>query len=139
MRFIDASTFLYAFLKPERPLPPDAAEMKEGAQGILRRVNEGEPVITSVVHVSEVANMLEAWIRLSEYRRIVSDIVAKRSVEVVDVSKRLYASSIHAAGVHDMDINEALALSIMRERGVDEIYSFDKHLDDMPGVTRLTR
>jgi len=139
VRFIDASTFIYAFLKPERPLPPDVAEMKEGAQGILRRVNEGEPVITSVVHVSEVANMLEAWVRLSECRRIISDIVAKRSVEVVDVSKNLYFSSIHAAGVLDVGVNEALALSIMGGRGVDEIYSFDKHLDDMPGVRRLTR
>lgn len=139
MRFIDASTFLYAFLKPEGSLPPDAAEMKAGAQGILRRVNEGEPVMTSVVHVSEVANILEAWVRLSECRRIVSDIVAKKSVEVVDVSKSLYASSIHAAGVHDVGVSDALAFSIMRERGVDEIYSFDKHFDNMPDIRRLTQ
>lgn len=139
MRFIDASTFLYAFLKPERPLPPDVAEMKEGAQGILRRVNEGERVVTSVVHVSEVADMLEAWIRLSECRRIVSDIVAKRNVEVVDVSRSLYLSSIHAAGVHDIGVSDALALSIMRGRGVDEIYSFDRHFDDIPGIRQLTR
>lgn len=136
---IDASTFLYAFLKPEGSLPPDVAEMKEGAQGILRRVNEGEPVMMSVIHVSEVADILEAWSRLSECRLIVSDIVAKRSVEVVDVSKSLYISSIHAAGVHDVGVNEALAFSIMQEKGIDEIYSFDKHFDKLPGVKRLTR
>ena len=139
MRFIDASTFLYAFLKPEGLLPPDAVEMKAGAQGILRRVNDGERVITSVIHVSEVANVLETCVRLSECRRIVSDIVAKRSVEVIDVSKNKYISSIHTAGVHDVGVNDALALSIMQERGVDDIYSFDGHFDKMPEIRRLTR
>jgi len=139
VRFIDASTFLYAFLKPERPLPLDAAELKRGAQAILMRVNEGERVITSVVHVSEVACILEANVSLSESRRILSDIVDKRNVEVVDVSRGLYISSIHAAGVHDVGVNNGLALNVMQERGVDEVYSFDKHFDNMPGVRRLTR
>lgn len=93
----------------------------------------------SVVHVSEVANVLEAWVRLSECRRIVSDIVAKRSVEVVDVSENLYTAAVHAAGVYDVGVSDALAFSIMRGRGVDEVYSFDVHFDDMPGVRRLTR
>ena len=139
MRFIDASTFLYAFLKPERPLPSGVVEMKVGAQGILRRVNKGESVITSVVHVSEVANILEARIRLSECRRIISDIVNKRSVEVVDVTRDLYTASLYTAGVHDAGVNDALAFNIMQERGIDEIYSFDKHFDNMPGIRRLTQ
>jgi hypothetical protein len=139
LRFIDASTFLYAFLKPERAPPPDVAALKVGAQGILRRVNEGESVVTSVVHVSEVANILEARLRLSECRRIISDILNKRSVEVVDVSKNLYVASLRTADIHDVGINDALAFNVMRESGIDEIYSFDKHFDDIPGVKRLTR
>ena len=139
MRFIDASTFLYAFLKSERVLPPDVAALKVGAQGILRRVNEGESVVTSVVHVSEVANILEARVRLSGCRRIISDILDKRSVEVVDVSKNLYAASLRTADIHDVGINDALAFNIMKERDIDEIYSFDNHFDNVPGVKRLTR
>jgi hypothetical protein len=139
LRFIDASTFLYAFLKSERVLPPDVAALKVGAQGILRRVNEGESVVTSVVHISEVANILEARVRLSGCRRIISDILDKRSVEVVDVSKNLYAASLRTADIHDVGINDALAFNIMKERDIDEIYSFDNHFDNVPGIKRLTR
>jgi len=111
--------------------------MKTGAKAILTRVNEGEPVITSIAHVSEVACILEGKIPLAESRRIISDIVNKRSVEVIDVSRNLYASSIHAVGAYDIGINDALAISIMKGRGVDEIYSFDKDLDNLPGIRRL--
>ncbi|MBO3803991.1 MAG: type II toxin-antitoxin system VapC family toxin [Candidatus Brockarchaeota archaeon] len=139
MRFIDGSAFLYAFLKPKRPLPRKVAEMKANAQSILRRVNEGEEVLTSVVHVSEIANILEARIALTECGRIVGDIVSKSSVRVVDVTKNLYVASMHTADVHDVSVNDALALNIMKDRDINEIYSFDKHFDNMPEIRRLTR
>ena len=137
MRFIDASTFIYAFLKPKRPIPSKIIEMKKHAQDILERVNEGENVITSVVHVSEVANILEARVQLSECRRIISDIADKRSIEVVDVNKKLYATSIQTAEMRDISINDALAFVIMQERSIKEIYSFDKHFDNIPEITRV--
>lgn len=54
MRFIDANVFTYAILKPRRPLSDREREIKERAKRILRRVNEGEEVATTVVHLSEV-------------------------------------------------------------------------------------
>lgn len=81
----------------------------------------------SVVHVSEVADIIEERIPTSECRRIISDIVTKRSVEVVDVSKNLYTTSLQTTGVHDFGVNEALASTSCKERDVDEIYSFDRH------------
>ena len=41
MRFVDASVFVYAFLKPRRELTPREAETKERAKNIVRRINEG--------------------------------------------------------------------------------------------------
>jgi predicted nucleic acid-binding protein len=139
MRFIDASTFLYAFLKVKRRLPKNLAEMKVNAQTILRRVNDGEVVLTSVVHVSEVANILEARIPLSECRRIIFDIVTKSSVQVVNVTRDMYTASIHTADVHDVSVNDALALNIMLERSINEIYSFDRHFDNVPGIKRVVQ
>jgi len=138
LRFIDASTFLYAFLRPRKSLPPDLSEMKAGAQRILRRVDGGEVVITSVVHVSEVANILEARIPLADCRRMVSDIVAKGNVEVVDVTRNQYMASVHAAEIYDIGVNDALAFNIMQDKGLVEVYSFDRHFDDLPGIERLT-
>jgi hypothetical protein len=41
LRFVDASVFVYAFLKPRRELTPREAETKERAKNIVRRINEG--------------------------------------------------------------------------------------------------
>ena len=35
--------------------------------------------------------------------------------------------------------NDALAYLVMREVGVEEIFSFDRYFDEIPGVTRRTR
>ena len=138
MRFIDSSTFLYAFLRPERPPPPDVAEMKANAQNILKNINDGEPVVTSVIHVSEIANILETRIPSPQSRQIISDIITKKTIEVTDVTRHLYTSSLRTAETHDVGLNDALAFNIMQQREIHEIYSFDKHFDELPGVRRLT-
>ena len=58
MRFIDANLFIYAVLKP-KSLPAAVLQKKTAAKEIFLRVNDGEPVLTTTVHLSEVANVLE--------------------------------------------------------------------------------
>jgi len=64
--FVDASVFVYAFLKPRRRLQPHEASVKDAAENIVLRINEGEEVATSVVHFSEVCNVLEDYLPLEE-------------------------------------------------------------------------
>ena len=40
--------------------------MKEHAKEIIRRINEGEEVITAVVHLSEVANILKRALSMED-------------------------------------------------------------------------
>jgi len=63
MRFIDANVFIYAVVKPKRRVPKDIVDIKSRAKAIMERVDGGEPVLTSVVHLSEVANVLEGYLR----------------------------------------------------------------------------
>jgi len=60
MRFIDANLFIYALLKPKKEPPENVRKIKKKAKDILRRISKGEKVITTVVHLSEVANVLES-------------------------------------------------------------------------------
>ncbi len=60
MRFIDSSVFLYAYLKPRKSIPDKIKTWKKRAKRIIERINMGEEVATSIVHVSEIANILEA-------------------------------------------------------------------------------
>jgi len=125
VRFIDASVFIYAVLKPRRPLTDGERSVKERAKGVLRRVDEGERVLTTVVHLSEVANVLEDVAGALLAAR------AKENVVVEAVSAEDYLESAVLAGEKGVSVNDALAYLVMRRRGVREIYTFDKHFEKL--------
>ena len=60
--FVDANVFVYEFLKPKRKLQPHEERIKLAAKKIIARINEGETTLTSVVHYSEVCNILEDYL-----------------------------------------------------------------------------
>jgi len=138
LSFIDSSAFLYAFLASRSDLLPEVSRMKGHAQAIIRRIQEGEPVTTSVVHVSEVANILEKRFPLDRARNIVSSILLSDNVSVSEVDNLRYEAALSISERHMVGLNDALTYSIMRENGITKIYSFDNHFDLFPGITRLT-
>ena len=132
MRFIDANLFIYAVLKPRKPLPAATAQKKTAAKEIFLRVNEGEPVMTTTVHLSEVANVLEDAAGIGFACDLLSVVMAKPSIEVRPVSADDYRESIQRAQKYSVSINDALALMVMEEQGIDEIYTFDRHFERTP-------
>jgi predicted nucleic acid-binding protein len=137
MRFLDANVFIYAYLKPKRGLADEERKLKEMAKSIIRRVNEGEKVITSIVHLSEVANILENAMTIAALSELIKGILSSDNIAVIEVSSHDYLMAADLASIHNIGINDSLALIKMRERGVDEIYSFDKHFDEIEGITRV--
>ena len=129
MRFIDANVFIYAVLKPKTPLPAAVLKKKTAAKEIFLRVNDGEPVITSTVHLSEVANVLEDAAGIVFACDLLSAVMSKPSIDVRPVSAGDYRESIQRAQKHAVSINDALALVVMEQQGIDEIYTFDRHFE----------
>jgi predicted nucleic acid-binding protein len=137
LRFLDSSVFLYAYIRPRRRPPPEVEDDKRMAQAIIRRVQGGEMVTTTVVHVSETANILEARAPLEEARSIILDILNMDTIRVTPVDSARYLRAVQVAEAHGVGTNDALAYVAMVEGGVSEVYSFDRHFDVLPGVTRL--
>jgi hypothetical protein len=52
MKFLDANIFIYAYYKPRKELSEKARWMKEKSKKILKRINDGEEVVTTAVHLS---------------------------------------------------------------------------------------
>jgi len=129
MRFIDANLFIYAILKPKKPLPAVVVQKKTAAKEIFLRVNEGEPVITTTVHLSEVANVLEDAAGIGFACDLLSAVMAKPSIDVRPVSADDYRESIQRAQKYAVSINDALALIVMEQQGINEIYTFDRHFE----------
>lgn len=82
MRFLDANVPVYAILKPKEGLSEWMKRRKSHANDIFTRVGAGEAVLTTVVHLSEVANILEDAKILPFSIRFVTSMVRKENVEV---------------------------------------------------------
>ncbi len=139
MRFIDASVFLYAFLKPKRGVPKDVLKLKERAKEILSRIDEGEEVVTTVVHLSEVANILESYASRVKSIEYIKAILSKPSIHVYNVDVASYSEAVLKAEEYGIGVNDALALVFMERLGLSEIYSFDSDFDKVGWVKRIPR
>lgn len=136
-RFVDASVFIYAYLKPKKPLTPEISKLKKAAQDIVKRINRGEPVSTSLIHISEIANMLEARMSLKACLEILTDLMTIESLQIIQPTTEQYQSAIEEAKIVNAGVNDALAYLLMKEKKITEVYSFDLDFDRMKGITRL--
>ncbi len=131
MRFIDANVFLYAIVKPKKEVSEKVLKRKEIAKRILLRVEKGEEGVTTVVHLSEVANILEAKANLSTALKFVENMLLADNVRILSVSQEDYLKALLIAKEKNVSINDALAYLKMKEIDVKEIYTFDNHFKNL--------
>jgi hypothetical protein len=138
VRFLDANIFIYAYYKSGRRLSEKGREMKEQAQKIIGDVSAGkEEVMTTVVHISEVVNILKKGLTRELLNTTILGFFMLENLTIVDVTKAEYFAAIAYGDDLNLEPNDALAVDIMRQRGIREIYSFDKHFDQLEGINRL--
>ncbi|WP_297534576.1 type II toxin-antitoxin system VapC family toxin [Thermococcus sp.] len=131
MRFIDANVFIYAFLRPKREPPENVKEIKERAKAILTRVSDGERVVTTVVHLSEVANVLESRGGKKKAVEVVLAVLTSENIEVLPVSPGDYLKASLIAEEKNLGVNDALAYVKMKELDIEEIYTFDRDFEKL--------
>ena len=137
LRFVDSNVFLHAFLVPRRSLTEDEKYVKDEAKGIVKGIEEGEEVVTSTVHLSEVVNIVESGLSLQKSLGFLSWAVASDNVKVRPVTLEDYEAALTLAKDNDVSVNDALAYLFMVADGVREIYSFDRHFDNLKDIIRL--
>ena len=81
MRFVDASVFVHAFLKPKRKLKDHEVKIKESAKKIVKRINNGEEVGITVVQIAEIANLLESYLPLKEALKVEEFLLLVKNVK----------------------------------------------------------
>jgi len=92
-----------------------------------------------VVHLGEMANLLENFMRHDAALRVIRGILLKENIEVIGVSPEDYLSALPIAEEYGVSLNDALAYIVMRERDMREIYSFDKDFDRFTDIVRISR
>jgi len=129
VRFIDSNVFIYAVIRPRRQLTESEKQIKSSARKIIERVDKGEKVLTTVVHLSEVANILEDLAGLEFSISFTRDVLLKPNIIIKPVSPEDYITSIAYAENLKISGNDALAYLTMKRNGINEIYTFDKHFE----------
>jgi predicted nucleic acid-binding protein len=135
--YVDANVFIYAFLKTIRKLQPHEENIKEAAKKIVSRINEGEKVATSVVHFSEVCNILEDHLPFGEALLVEKGLLLLENVVVCEVSEDDYLKAISVAEDQQIGVNDALAYVLMKKKEIQSVYSFDKDFDTFTDINRI--
>ena len=138
MKFLDANPFIYAYYKPKRELTKYEKKLKESAKQIIAQINRGEEeVVTTVVHVSEMVNILKHGMTFEELYEVVLGLFSLENVKILRVSREDYLAAVELSLELKLDPNDALAIQVMHVMNINEIYSFDMDFDKVSGIVRL--
>jgi predicted nucleic acid-binding protein len=140
MKFLDANVFIYAYYKPKRQLTQKEKQMKDHGKKIISEVSQGkEEVMMTVVHLSEVINILKHGMSLPQLINLILGLFMLNNVKILGVSKEVYFAATELGNDLKLDSNDALAVDVMRQYNIMEIYSFDEDFDNIEGISRLPK
>jgi len=140
MRFLDANIFIYAYYKPKKQLTQREKQMKEQAKQIIGNVSQGKEEVTmTVVHLSEIVNILKQGMPLDQLNKIIRGIFMLDNVKIHGVTREAYFAAAELGEDLKLEANDALAVDIMRLNDIREIYSFDEDFEQIEGMSRLPK
>jgi len=139
MKFVDANVFIYAMLEPKHKLSEQEIKLKKNAKIILKKIEEGEKAMISVVHVSEIVNVLSSLHSISLANEFLDYILSTPRLQIIEVEKKIYLLANELSKIIKIGINDCLAYALMRNNKITEIYSFDKDFDKVYDIKRVEK
>jgi predicted nucleic acid-binding protein len=140
MKFLDANIFIYAYYKPKKQLTQREKQMKEQAKQIISNVSQGKEEVTmTVVHLSEIVNILKHGMPIDQLTKIIRGTLMLDNVKIHGVTREAYFAAAELGEDLRLEPNDALAVDVMRQNGIKEIYSFDEDFDQIEGISKLPR
>ena len=90
----------------------------------------------TVVQIAEIESILKSYLPLREALKVGELLLLARNVMAFGVMKRDCLEALRISREIKVGFSDAIAYVIMRNNGVDEIYSFDSDFDKL-GVRRV--
>lgn len=131
MRIIDANVIL-------RYLTNDVPNQTRRAEELLKKVEMGsEDVFLPDIILADIIWILEGYYKQSRelIRDWITTILSLQGLEFSDTNVALNALDIYVD--KGIDWSDAFTASQMTDRGITEIYSFDKHFNRINGISRV--
>ena len=131
MRFLDTNIFI-------RYLTDDDPEKADACEKIFRRaVAKEETYFTTDMVIAEIVWVLESFYKLPKNE--VQDKVEKilNTPNLICPHKDLILSALILYSEKNIDYIDAYNALILKEKGIKELYSYDKHYDRIDWLGRL--
>jgi predicted nucleic acid-binding protein len=125
-RFVDANIFVYFFT--QHPL------FGHTAKGILDRIEQGEPAVTSTLVISEICWVLEAMGKQVSIKQTLETILSYNNLKVVNYDTDDLIVGAHNMATQKINFNDGVNLAIIMRLGITEVYSNDKHFSKLEGL-----
>jgi hypothetical protein len=115
----------------EHPHKVDARRLLERAVAEKRRLITDAEVLQEILHRFVAIDRRDAIQPCFEVLLEVVDEVLPVDLEIVEGARDI------VIGHPNLTARDAVHLAIMREHGIEQILTFDRHFDGLPGITRL--
>ncbi|MEA3385356.1 MAG: PIN domain-containing protein [Thermodesulfobacteriota bacterium] len=131
MRFLDTNIFI-RFLTDDDPEKADACE-----KTFKKAVKKEETLFTTDMVIAEIVWVLESFYKLpkNEVRDKIEKIL--NTTNLICPHKNMILSALILYSEKNIDYIDAYNALIMKEKGIKELYSYDKHYDRIDWLTRL--
>ncbi len=133
MRFLDANIIL-------RYLTRDLPEKAERCLTLFQEADRGktelttsEAIIAEVVYVLSSPNLYN--LSRDRIRALLTPLLDLKGLRVP--SRSLYHHALEIYATHAIDFEDALAVAHMRDQGIEEILSYDRHFDRLSDIRRV--
>jgi len=131
MRFLDTNIFI-------RFLTDDVPEKADACEKIFKKaVEKEEALFTTELVIAEIVWVLESFYELP--KKEVQDKVEKilNTPNLICPHKDLILSALVLYSEKNIDYIDACNALTLKEKGIEELYSYDKHYDRIDWLTRL--
>lgn len=65
---------------------------------------------------------------------LIAGILVRENIEIFSVDLRDIEAALKVAQCYGISVNDAIAYAKMREAGIEEAYTFDKHFHNLPVI-----
>lgn len=131
MILVDSNIPMY-LVGAEHPHKVDSRRLLERAVAERRRLVTDAEVLQEILHRYVAIDRRDAIQPCFEVLLEIVDEVLTVDLAIVESARDI------VIGYPDLTARDAVHLAVMREHGIGQILTFDRHFDGLPGVTRLT-
>ena len=130
---LDTTVFIAAAFPREKHHREGSAIIASVEEGAL-----GEPVITDYI-LDEVVTFVRKKVDAAASIEMIDAMTNSPRLRLVKVKSRHFEAGLQIFRTYErLSFTDAVSVAVMRDLGIEVIYSFDSDFDGIPGIVRLT-